>query len=129
MIISDMQAFAHPGYGGGSSGGTGISVSDAIPATVPMFGVDTTGYAATSIEAGTPNRHEIGGFGDRMFTMLGLMARGRDVGWPWEHARDRARRGRRGGVVRFADPGAQPATTARRLSLREPIVARTAVGS
>ncbi|MFI6982751.1 TROVE domain-containing protein [Embleya sp. NPDC050154] len=88
VIISDMQAFAHPGYGGRSSGGTGISVSDAIPATVPMFGVDTTGYAATSIEVGTPNRHEIGGFSDRMFTMLDLMARGRDAGWPWEHARD-----------------------------------------
>jgi len=89
VIVSDMQAFANPGYGRlGVSRfnrlGPQISVSEAIPATVPMFGIDTTGYAATSIAAGTPNRHEIGGFSDKMFTMLDLLARGRDAGWPWE---------------------------------------------
>ncbi|MGC0419920.1 TROVE domain-containing protein [Embleya sp. AB8] len=82
VIVSDMQAFAYPGTGYRLDRRT-ISVSAAIPATVPMFGINTTGYSATSIESGTPNRHEIGGFSDKMFTMMDLLSRGRDADWPW----------------------------------------------
>jgi TROVE domain len=78
VVVSDMQAFAAWARNGS------VSVSDAIPAHVPMFGVNTTGYAATSIAAGRPNRHEIGGFSDKLFTMVGLLAGGRDTSWPWE---------------------------------------------
>jgi hypothetical protein len=94
VIVSDMQAFAHPGNGGpvavtwGPRGyqraPASVSVSDAIPAEVPMFGVDTVGYAPTSIDACRPNRYEIGGFSDQLFTMVDLLSRGREAGWPWE---------------------------------------------
>ncbi|MET8181367.1 hypothetical protein [Streptomyces sp. NPDC005336] len=82
VIVSDMQAFAD------LSGGRSVPVSEAVPARVPMFGVNTPGYAAASIDTGQPNRYEIGGFSDKLFTMIGLLSRngGRDgrAVWPWE---------------------------------------------
>jgi hypothetical protein len=51
---------------------------------VPLFSIDTTGYQAAPVDASQPNRYEIGGFSDRLFTMVGLLSRGRDAGWPWE---------------------------------------------
>lgn len=89
VIFSDMQAFAHPGYGaGGYSWGrrpVNVSVSEAIPAHVPMLGVNTTGYAQASIDGSKPHRYEIGGFSDKLFRMIDLLSRGRDAGWPWEN--------------------------------------------
>lgn len=82
-----MQAFHYPGTAGSGDGGRGMSVSEAIPAGVPMFGINTSGYAATGIDSSRPNRYEIGGFSDKLFTMMDLLARGRDAGWPWEAAR------------------------------------------
>ncbi|MFI5973492.1 TROVE domain-containing protein [Streptomyces sp. NPDC051452] len=87
VIISDMQAFAHPGGGApwpfrGSY--RPVSVSDAIPADVPMFGINTTGYGPASIDTSQPNRYEVGGFSDQLFTTIALLSRGRDAGWPWE---------------------------------------------
>ena len=79
VIFSDMQAFAYPGGGAG-----GRSVSEAVPATVPLFGVNTNGYARSSIDTARPYRYEIGGFSDKLFTMVDLLSRGRDAGWPWE---------------------------------------------
>jgi hypothetical protein len=86
VIISDMQAFRHSGYGYGGYGYGGPSVSDAIPANVPMFGVDTTGYSKATIDTSKPNRFEIGGWSDKLFTMMDLLSRGRDARWPWETA-------------------------------------------
>lgn len=80
VIISDMQAFRDYGW----SPTPGRSVSDAVPANVPMFGINTTGYAQTSIDTSKPNRYEIGGFSDKLFTMIDLLGRGRDADWPWE---------------------------------------------
>ncbi|GDY41503.1 hypothetical protein SANT12839_023850 [Streptomyces antimycoticus] len=76
-----MQAFAD------ARGGRSVPVSEAVQARVPVFGVNTTGYAATSIDTGRPNRYEIGGFSDKLFTMVGLLSesdRGGRVAWPWE---------------------------------------------
>ncbi|MQY14020.1 hypothetical protein SRB5_41810 [Streptomyces sp. RB5] len=81
VIISDMQAFQ-----AWSSHGQ-ISVSEAVPADVPVFGVNTTGYAAASIDATRHQRFEIGGFSDKLFTMISLVGdRGRTAAWPWETA-------------------------------------------
>lgn len=74
VIITDGQAFRS--WGG--------SVSDAVPKDVPLFGIDTTGYSKSSIDTSKPNRYEIGGFSDAMFTVLGMLADGKSVGWPWE---------------------------------------------
>ncbi|MDI2131057.1 TROVE domain-containing protein [Yinghuangia seranimata] len=77
VLISDMQAFRW-------AGDSELTVSEAIPADVPMFGVNTTGYAPTVIASGTPNRYEIGGFSDKLFTLMELLVQGKDAGWPWE---------------------------------------------
>jgi hypothetical protein len=92
VIVSDMQAFAYPGSGARSGYSWGprgyrsrnLSVSEAVPPDVPLFGINTTGYARASIDTGSPNRYEIGGFSDQLFTMVDLLSRGRDAGWPWE---------------------------------------------
>lgn len=74
-----MQAFAP--WGGGS-------VSTAVPAQVPVFGVNTTGYAPAVLDAGRPNRYEIGGFSDKLFTMVGLLSGDGLAAWPWAAARE-----------------------------------------
>jgi hypothetical protein len=85
VIFSDMQAFVDGGtWGWGQNRRDTSAVSNAVPANVPMFGVDTSGYDKPTIQAGVPNRHEIGGFSDKMFTMMALLDRGHDAGWPWE---------------------------------------------
>lgn len=78
VIITDGQAFASYGWNGG------LSVSTSVPADVPLFGIDTTGYSKSSIDTSKPNRYEIGGFSDAMFKILGILAEGKSVGWPWE---------------------------------------------
>ncbi|MEU9335711.1 TROVE domain-containing protein [Streptomyces sp. NPDC048290] len=75
VIVSDMQAFAHHG---------GTSVSEAVPGDVPVFGINTSGYGPASIDTSRPHRYEVGGFSDQLFTMVDLLSRGRDAGWPWE---------------------------------------------
>ncbi|GAA2102324.1 TROVE domain-containing protein [Streptomyces albiaxialis] len=81
VLISDMQAFR---YDGRES--RGVSVSEAVPPEVPMFGVNTTGYAPSALDGTRPGRHEIGGFSDKLFTMVSLLSAGRGASWPWERA-------------------------------------------
>lgn len=80
VIVSDMQAFRHPG-----NEARGVSVSEAVPATVPVFAVNTSGYAPAALDTTRRNRFEIGGFSDKLFTMMALLARGESAVWPWEH--------------------------------------------
>ncbi|WP_037570622.1 TROVE domain-containing protein [Phaeacidiphilus oryzae] len=82
VVISDMQTFAPAA----SAGPTASTVSTALPPQVPLFGVNTAGCAASAIDTATPNRYEIAGFSDKLFTMVALLTRGRDAGWPWEQA-------------------------------------------
>lgn len=91
VIVTDMQAFSY----GGSAGAwynrpSGIvahmprSVSEAVPAKVPLIGVDTTGYQKSAIDASKPNRYEVGGFSDAMFKMVAMLTEDRRVSaWPW----------------------------------------------
>lgn len=79
VLFSDMQAFRYPG-----SNARGVSVSEAVPAHVPLFGVNSAGYAPSALDTGAPLRYEIGGFSDKLFTMVDLLSRGRGTGWPWE---------------------------------------------
>jgi len=78
VIVSDMQTHLSAGWGG-------MSVSNAVPKDVPIFGINTSGYGSTSINTSDPNRYEIGGFSDAMFTMMDLLSRGHSAGWPWEN--------------------------------------------
>jgi TROVE domain len=75
IIVSDMQTFAP--WGGGRA-----TVSDVVPARVPVFGINTTGYAPSALNTAVPGRYEIGGFSDKVFTMLGLLAGG-STAWPF----------------------------------------------
>lgn len=61
------------------------SLSDAITKDVPMYSIDTTGYAASSLDTSKPNRYEVGGFSDKLFTMISLLDKGQSVRWPWQH--------------------------------------------
>lgn len=75
VIVTDEQAFDD--YRG--------SVSEAVPADVPMFGYTLGGYEKTTIDTSKPNRYEVGGFSNAMFTVMATLASGKSVGWPWEH--------------------------------------------
>lgn len=87
VIVSDMQAFRYPGVGArgyydAAGRVRGMSVSEAIPDRVPMFGINTSGYAASSIDTSKKNRYEIGSFSDKVFTMLATLSAG-DGSWPF----------------------------------------------
>lgn len=75
IIVSDMQTFA-PWAGGHAT------VSSAVPASVPVFGINTTGYAPAALNTAEPGRYEIGGFSDKVFTMLSLLT-SRQPAWPF----------------------------------------------
>lgn len=79
VIVTDMQTF-RPGRPWGTRY---APVSTAVPAHVPMYAFNMQGYKVTSIDAGAPNRHELGGLSDAAFRMIPL-AEGTDAGWPWE---------------------------------------------
>jgi hypothetical protein len=76
VVISDEQTM-------GSYWGNG-DLSASVPADVPLFAVNTNGYAASGIDATQPHRYEIGGFSDKLFTVIDLLSRGRSAQWPWE---------------------------------------------
>lgn len=94
IVVSDMQTFpANAGYGFGLPYYDVMgrvqrdrvrqpTVSDAVPASVPMFGINTTGYAAAVVDSSRPNRYEVGGFSDKVFTMFAALSAG-DGSWPF----------------------------------------------
>ena len=67
------------------------TLSGSVPATTPLFGVNLGGYAQTTINTSQQNRYEIGGFTDKMFTIVDMLMRGRDADWPWITARSDVR--------------------------------------
>jgi len=84
VVVTDMQTFG-PARAWAGRGGY-APVTTAVPVNVPMYAFNMQGYKVTSIEAGAPNRYEMGGLTDATFRMLPWLEAGRNVGWPWEHA-------------------------------------------
>jgi hypothetical protein len=85
IIVTDGQAFAS-GFGGHYDVRGRLvreSVSTAVPENVPVFGINTTGYAPSSLDTSAANRFEIGGFSDKVFQLFGLLARGMGSDWPF----------------------------------------------
>jgi hypothetical protein len=74
VVISDMQTF-HDHNG---------DVGSAVPARVPIYGVNLGGYRAAAMRTGSGTRHEIGGLSDATFRMIPLLESGRDAAWPWQ---------------------------------------------
>lgn len=72
-IFTDGQTFGH--Y-------SNDSVSTAVPAGTPIVAVDTTGYSGSMVDVSKPNRWQVGGFSDKLFTMINLLGRGKGD-WPF----------------------------------------------
>jgi hypothetical protein len=75
VIVSDMQTFPYYYQGKGAD--------SFIPDSVPVFGINTSGYGPSALPPGKRNRYEIGGFSDKVFTMFGLLATGDAPAWPF----------------------------------------------
>jgi hypothetical protein len=81
VLISDMQPFQDAyTYGFGR---TNNAVSNAVPADIPLIGINTAGYETTSPDVSKPNRYEISGFSDQVFRMVGLLDAGKSGDWPF----------------------------------------------
>jgi hypothetical protein len=79
VILTDMQTmnerYSSP-YGPGD-------VKNAVPANVPVYAWNLTGYEASMMPTGSGNRHEFGGFSDSAFTIMQTLEAGRDGKWPF----------------------------------------------
>ncbi|MFE7049931.1 TROVE domain-containing protein [Streptomyces californicus] len=73
VIVTDEQA-AHDGR----------EVTEAIPASTPMYTWNLAGYRTGHAPSGRAHRHTFGGLGDQAFRMIPLLESGRDATWPWE---------------------------------------------
>lgn len=83
VILTDEQADSW-GYGAGYRNEVAErSVSNAIPASVPMFSFNLAGYKAAHAPSGTNNRHSIGGLTDHGFKLIELVERGVSGSWPF----------------------------------------------
>ncbi|WP_367572146.1 TROVE domain-containing protein [Streptomyces globisporus] len=73
IIVTDEQA-----------GHDGREVTEAIPASTPMYTWNLAGYQTGHAPSGSANRHTFGGLTDQAFRMVPLLEAGRDATWPWE---------------------------------------------
>ncbi|MDQ0694178.1 TROVE domain-containing protein [Streptomyces sp. W4I9-2] len=73
-IVTDEQA-----------GHDGREVTEAIPASTPMYTWNLAGYQAGHAPSGSDQRHTFGGLTDQAFRMIPLLESGRDATWPWEN--------------------------------------------
>jgi len=76
VVVSDMQTYPYLYQ-------PQKSADDLVPADVPIFGINTGGYAPAALPPDKRNRFEVGGFSDKVFTMFGLLASGQDAAWPF----------------------------------------------
>lgn len=76
VVVSDMQTYPYLYQ-------PEKSADDLVPASVPVFGINTSGYAVAALPADRPNRYEVGGFSDKVFAMFGLLASGQAPTWPF----------------------------------------------
>lgn len=75
VIVTDEQAGVDVG-----------EVSQAAPATVPMYTWNLAGYERGHAPSGSANRHTFAGLTDQAFRMVNLLERGKSGVWPWENA-------------------------------------------
>jgi hypothetical protein len=83
FVFTDEQS-----WGSGRFTGHGYSwggdVTRAVPENVPLFAFNLAGYGPSSLDLSQPNRHAIGGFTDKLFTLVDLILKGESARWPWE---------------------------------------------
>lgn len=76
FLITDMQTITDRYNGVGEA-------DRIIPANVPLYGFNLSGYDKVAYAAGTPNRHEFGGLNDATLRAIPLLEAGNDAGWPF----------------------------------------------
>lgn len=81
IVISDMQTM-----GGNHHWGPVMRVSDALPASVPLYGFTLNGEEASPVDWGSPNRIELGGMTDATFRLIPTIEAGVQGKFPWEQA-------------------------------------------
>jgi hypothetical protein len=81
IVVSDEQTM--PAASGFVRNGALLGVTNAVPATVPMYGFNLGGYAPAMADWGASNRVELGGLTDVTFKMLPLIESGRRCDWPF----------------------------------------------
>jgi hypothetical protein len=59
------------------------SVGSRVPAHVPVYTFNLGGYATSSVPSGSSNRHEFGGFSDKVFGLVPALEHGRSADWPF----------------------------------------------
>jgi hypothetical protein len=79
FLLSDMQT-----VGSGRNAWVGSDPGKLIPAHVPLYAYDLQGYRAAALSTVAPNRHQLGGYSDRVLQMVPYLERGEDATWPWE---------------------------------------------
>ncbi len=84
VVVSDMQTMAARRGWAAFGYGDGATLSSVVPPDVNLFAWNTAGYGNTQIDTTRTGRFELGGFSDKMFTLMGLLDRGWSAGWPWE---------------------------------------------
>lgn len=87
FVFTDEQAWgsARSGYIGRTIGRTiGDDVTTAVPVHVPLFSFNLGGYAPSMLDLSVPNRYAVGGFSDKLFTLVNMLLAGRDAKWPWQ---------------------------------------------
>jgi hypothetical protein len=77
ILLTDMQT-------------VGRGYFDHLPGAVSIYAFDLAGYGKSVVDTSTPNRVQLAGFTDQMFSMIPLLERGKNVGWPWEVAEEMA---------------------------------------
>ena len=77
VIVTDEQTM----YGGYHDTRT---VSEVVPAGVPLYTWNLAGYRVAHGESGRHNRHTFGGLSDASFRLIPMLESGRNSRWPWQ---------------------------------------------
>jgi hypothetical protein len=81
FVFTDEQAWGDQS-GWGMRGGGDVSAS--VPPNVPLFSFNLAGYAPSMLDLSQPNRYAVGGFSDKLFTLITVLLAGSSARWPWE---------------------------------------------
>jgi TROVE domain len=73
IIFTDEQTF-----------GSYRNVSHMVPDSVPVYSFNLAGYAGSMLPLQKPNRIQLGGLTDKVFSAIPSYEAGRRASWPWE---------------------------------------------
>lgn len=59
-------------------------VGAAVPAGVPVYAFNLSGYTVSALDTGQAGHYELGGLTDATFRMIPQLERGKNGKWPWE---------------------------------------------